>query len=96
MTFPRKVVLDAGDLRAVMPVKGSELISERAPSTASSDDVNIRTRIKANDMQKKNASHPPLLHNAVRWSTSVSEDSPLFIPPKATMPMTPRTTIIVP
>lgn len=79
-----------------MPVKGVELISERATRTASSEKVNLRTMSRAMDMEKKKASHLPLLQRAVRWSTSVSEERPLLMPPNATMPTTPRTTIIVP
>ena len=96
MAFPIKVALGGGGLRALMPVKGSEVISERAARTASSEYVNLRTTSKERDMEKKKASHPPLLQRAVIWSTLVSEERPLFMPPNATMPMTPRTTIIVP
>ena len=96
LAFPIRVLLGGGALRAPMPVKGSEVISERDARTASSENVNLRTTSKEKVIKKKKASHPPLLQREVIWSTSVSEERPLLMPPNATMPMTPRTTMIVP
>lgn len=96
LALPKRVVLSKGDVRPLAPVKGSALISVRAARTASSENVNLRTSNKAMAMEKKKASHPLLLQRTVRWSTSVSEERPLLMPPKATIPITPRTTMIVP
>lgn len=76
--------------------KGTALRSARDARTASSCDVNIESRISEKAMKKKKASQFPRVQRYVRWCASVSVPSPWLIDPKATMPMTPRITTMVP
>jgi hypothetical protein len=82
--------------RDLIPEKGSELKSDRATRIASSDEVNLSSSVRDSAMAKKNQSQPPRRQRYVKRSTFVSDERPLFIVPKATIPMTPIITIIVP
>ena len=75
---------------------GTALRSARDAKTASSCAVNMETRMRAKAIKKKKPSQLPRVHRYVRCLASVSEPRPWLMEPKATIPMTPRMTTIVP
>lgn len=87
-------VVEVGGI--AIPEKGAALISDRAARRASSLLVNSKSRARENAIKKKNPSQPPRLHKCDRWAASVSVASPLLMEPKATMPITPTITMMVP
>ena len=77
-------------------LNGTALRSEREARTVSSCEVKTARAMRAKAKKKKYASQLPRVQRCVRWVASVSELRPLLMEPKATMPMTPMITIIVP
>lgn len=87
--------LEKGKLKLVAE-NGAASRSPRAARTASSRLVKTKTPMSVRAIVKKKPSQPPRRHRYVRCSTSVLEVRPLLMEPKATMPITPRMTTMVP
>ena len=100
--FPKNPLLPAPAVEALTvflrPVLlvGMACRSARAARTASSREVKMSTKKSAPPIAKKYPSQPARRHSSAKCAASVSWESPLLMDPKATMPMTPRTTTIVP